>query len=235
VAVIAMAAPMAPVSAQPRLSADRSMVSVSAASSPSTIESSPSPCADSKYNLQGVKQKSTLQWAYKSASTPSYLTTSSVVTVLKRAFNNITGERNDCGRSDHVSATSSYLGTTSRGIGVTQSGTCGTSDGHNTVGFGALPSGYLALTCIRSVGTSIVEIDIKLATGVHWALSLSGCVNSFMLEAVATHEIGHAYGMDHVGETNHGRLTMSTYIDGPCENQEATLGLGDDNGLEAMY
>jgi hypothetical protein len=45
-----------------------------------------------------------LKWSYKSSTTPSYLTTSQVVQVLKRAFNNITMERNDCGRIDRVSA-----------------------------------------------------------------------------------------------------------------------------------
>jgi hypothetical protein len=163
------------------------------------------------------------------------MTTANVLTVLKKAFNNITNENNDCGRADTVSATWSYLGTTTRVLGVTKAGACGSADGHNTVGFGALPAGYLALTCVRSVSGSIVEIDIRLATGNHWALGLSGCFNSYLLEAVATHEIGHAYGLDHVGETNHGRLTMSTYIDGPCENQESTLGLGDMKGLEALY
>ena len=56
-----------------------------------------------------------------------------------------------------------------------------------------------------------------------------------MLESVVTHELGHAYGLDHVSELSHGRLTMSRYIDGTCENQEAKLGLGDMKGLEALY
>ena len=76
--------------------------------------------------------KQTLRWSYKSSTTPSYLTTAAVVQVLKRAFNNITMERNDCGRTDKVSATSDYLGTTSHGIGVTKAGACGSSDGVNT-------------------------------------------------------------------------------------------------------
>ena len=155
--------------------------------------------------------------------------------MLKRAFNNITLERNDCGRVDKVSATWSYLGTTAHSIGVTKAGACGSSDGANTIGFGALPAGYLALTCVRSVGTSITEVDIRFGTGVSWSLALGTCLNDFMLEAVATHEFGHAFGLDHVSETNHGRLTMSTFIDGTCENQESTLGLGDMKGLEALY
>ena len=118
---------------------------------------------------------------------------------------------------------------------MTRTGHCGTSDGANTVGFGALPAGVLALTCVRSIGSRIVETDIRLANQVTWALSLAGCRNDFMLEAVLTHEAGHAFGLGHVGEANHGRLTMSTYIDGTCENQESSLGLGDIRGLEAMY
>ena len=59
--------------------------------------------------------------------------------------------------------------------------------------------------------------------------------NELMMEALVTHEVGHAFGLAHVGEGNHGRLTMSVYIDGLCENQEATLGLGDMKGLEALY
>jgi hypothetical protein len=205
------------------------------AAAPATITSSPSPCSDGKYNLFGPKWKKTVRWSYKSSTTPSYLTSSAVVTVLKRSFNNITMERNDCGRADHVSATSQYLGTTSNSIGVTKAGNCGASDRTNTVGFGVLPSGYLALTCIRSIGGSIVETDMRISSSADWSLSLAGCFNSYMLEAVVTHEVGHVYGLDHVGEANHGRLTMSTFIDGTCENGEATLGLGDDKALEALY
>ena len=55
------------------------------------------------------------------------------------------------------------------------------------------------------------------------------------MEALVTHEVGHAYGLGHVGEANHGRQTMSTFIDGLCENQEATLGRGDVLGLRDLY
>ena len=233
---ISMAA--TPVSARSLAGSQSSLAATMAhaiTTSPTLVTSSPPPCSDTKYNLIGPKWKSTLKWAYKSSTTPAGLTTSAVLTVLKRAFNNITTERNDCGRTDRVSATSSYLGATTRGIGVTKAGACGSADGHNTVGFGALPAGYLALTCVRSIGTSITEIDIRLATAGQWALTAAGCFNEFMLEPVVTHEVGHAYGLNHVGETNHGRLTMSTFIDGTCENQESTLGLGDMKGLEALY
>ena len=237
-AVMAISMAATPVSARSLATSHASLaatMSAAATASPSAVTSSPAACSDTKYNLIGPKWKSTLRWSYKSSTTPAGLTTAAVVQVLKRAFNNITMEHNDCGRTDRVSATWSYLGTTSNGLGVTKAGACGSSDGHNTVGFGALPAGYLALTCVRSVGTSITEIDIRLATAGHWALAAAGCFNDYMLEPVVTHEVGHAYGLGHVGETKHGRLTMSTFIDGTCENQESTLGLGDMKGLEALY
>lgn len=52
---------------------------------------------------------------------------------------------------------------------------------------------------------------------------------------VASREIGHAYGLGHVDERHHGRLTMSTCLDDPCANKEATLGLGDLLGLQQLY
>jgi hypothetical protein len=208
---------------------------VARAAEPTTVTASPAACADGKYNLLGPKWTSTYRWSFKSATTPSYLNTADALAAIKRGVTNITQARNDCGRADLISASQSYLGTTTRGIGVTRYARCGTSDGFNTIGFGTLPSGVLAVTCVRSIGSRIIEADIRFNTRVSWALSLAGCSNDYMLEAVGTHEAGHVYGMEHVGETNHGLLTMSTYLNGTCENSESTLGLGDLKGLEALY
>ena len=216
---------------------DAALLAPTVASGSTGAGSSPSPCADGKYAFLGPSAgwKSTLEWSFRASSVPAGLSATNVLAVIKRAFNNITGERNDCGRSDTVSATSLYLGTTTRKPAVTSSGGCGSRDGHNVVGFAPLGGYYSGYTCIWWIGNEIVEADMRLDTGTAWALSSSGCSGKLMMESLVTHEVGHAFGLAHVNEQNHGRLTMSVYIDGLCENQEATLGLGDMKGLEALY
>jgi hypothetical protein len=198
---------------------------------------SPAPCADRAYTLIGGKWKESLGWLYQSSSTPSGLGTSSVLTVIKRSFDNITGARNDCGLADTVSATSTYLGTTGFAPSVTRRGRCSPKDGRNVVGFGSLPFGILAVTCVRSNRSGeMTETDIRVNSNMYWTLSVGNC--SFfeeLLEPTMTHEIGHAFGLGHVREAKHGRLTMSTISDGPCSNAESTLGWGDVRGLRHLY
>ena len=54
-------------------------------------------------------------------------------------------------------------------------------------------------------------------------------------QGVQTHEYGHAFGMGHVSEADHGNLTMSTNINGAWSNFEASLGRGDVLGLRSLY
>lgn len=198
---------------------------------------SPAPCDDRAYTLIGGKWKEAMTWFYQSSSTPSGLGSSAVVTVLKRSVDNITGAHNDCGLADTVSATSTYLGTTSVAPSVTRRGRCAARDGHNVVGFGPLPSGILAVTCVRSNSSGrMTEADIRINSNLSWALSVSSCAFfEELLEPTMTHEVGHAFGLGHVSESKHGRLTMSTTSDGPCSNAESTLGRGDVRGLRHLY
>jgi Matrixin len=192
--------------------------------------SSPNPCADNAFNLLGGSQPDgSYRWAFNAASTPAYLDRASVRNVLIESFSNVTGVNNDCGLPDQVSATHTYLGKTS------VRAKCNQRDSRNVIGFKPLPFGVLAVTCFWTTNGRIVEADMQITTRERWALSLASCFNEMMLEATITHEAGHVFGLDHIGERRHGRLTMSPFIDGPCDNNEATLGLGDVRGLEAMY
>lgn len=189
----------------------------------------PAPCQDSAFRLFGAKWTKPFEWSFRASTTPAGLNTSTVAAILQRSFSNITDARNDCGRADAIDATHSYLGTTGRRPD------CGSRDGHNVVGFGRLPLGVLAVTCYWIRSGQMVEADIKINSRESWALALDSCNGRPMLEATITHEAGHVFGLDHIGERRHGRLTMSPYLDGPCENDEASLGLGDLLGLEQLY
>ncbi|HUG48887.1 MAG TPA: hypothetical protein VMP67_10810 [Candidatus Limnocylindria bacterium] len=186
-------------------------------------------CDDRAHNLAGGRWNKTLRWSFRASSTPAGLARSEALRVIKRGYGNIVNARNVCGRPDQVSATATYLGRT------TARPNCSMRDGRNVVGFRSLASNVLARTCWWVSNGSIIEADIQINNGFSWATTLAGCRFQPMLEAVMTHEAGHAFGMGHVGEKRHGRLTMSTRLDGNCNNQEASLGLGDLIGLEKLY
>ena len=144
-------------------------------------------------------------------------------------FTNITSARNTCGIADNVDATHVFLGNTST------KARCASRDHRNVIGFRALDFGVLAVTCFWTFNGRMVEADMQITTREHWALSKATCNDEPLLEATVTHEAGHVYGLDHVGERRHGRLTMSPFLDGPCNNNESTLGRGDIRGLQQLY
>lgn len=205
------------------------LAAVSQARASRNVATSPGPCKDATYNVAGPRWQSAFRWSFRASTTPAYLPRNSAEAAIRRGIGNIVNARNDCGRPDRVTARAKYLGRTSAAP------SCKKTDGRNVVGFRSLPSGVAARACWWMIGNRIVEADVQISTSVRWATSLAGCFDQLMLEAVMTHEAGHVFGLGHVGERRHGRLTMSTYIDGPCNNQESTLGLGDLLGLEALY
>jgi len=200
----------------------------------------PGPCVESPppYVLEGSKWASALQWRFNDGSTPADVSKTEAAAKLQAAASNITQSKNSCGLADEVSATHSYLGTTTKSAQVDSSGSCTGSDGVNVVSFGALPSGTLGVTCYWYSGGKTTEADMKLnKSNTKWTTTPSSadCSNRWSVEGVATHEWGHAFGLDHVGESKHGNQTMSPFLNGPCQNSEATLGNGDVAGLRAIY
>lgn len=229
--VLALAAPAAVASSGFQVEELRLAPGHAAGRSAQAGGASPAPCSDAAYvKLGGKWLNGSYRWAFHAASTPAYLGRAAVGDILRKSFSNITSARNDCGLADRVSATHTYLNTTS------VRPRCDRRDFKNVVGFQRLEWGVLAVTCYWLSNNRIVEADIQINSRERWALSLSSCVHDeVMLEATMTHEAGHVFGLGHVSERRHGRLTMSPLLNGPCQLSEATLGLGDVRGLEALY
>ena len=167
------------------------------------------PCKDGAYALEGTHWRSAFQWSFQAKSIPSGMNKSKVEGALIRAARNITWARNGCGLPDKVDATQRYLGWTPAAPDVTAAATCGAADGKNVVGFGKLPSDYLAITCRWLRAGKIVEADVMInKTVFRWTVAIpTGCRTEWAVEDVATHEFGHVFGLDHVSEALHPELT----------------------------
>jgi len=195
-----------------------------------------SKCADGAYVRNGHKWTTQYNWYFQSASRPKGSLTSRVVDALRRAADNIVRGDNACGLPDFISATDAYRGTTSRAPNISSSAWCKGRDGRNVVGFGTLPSAYLGMSCWWTYGGKVVEADFILNKA-HYAWFInrpSGCRRKWSIEAAATHEFGHVFGLGHVSESSHPGLTMSPMIMA-CQSGETNLGLGDVLGLRSMY
>jgi hypothetical protein len=193
------------------------------------------PCQDGAFSLIGGRWNKTVHWTFNASSTPSGLTKAAAEAAIVKSFNNITHSFNDCGRADKVSAKHAYDGRATRGPNISKRGNCTPGDGKNSVGFGRLPLGILAVTCNRRLGSFIAEADIRINNRYSWAATVKTCNKQELIEPTITHEVGHVFGLGHVGERKHPLLTMSTASDGLCNNAASTLALGDMKGLEALY
>jgi hypothetical protein len=104
-----------------------------------------------------------------------------------------------------------------------------------------LPRSALAVTCTYYSGNPGYErvhwSDIKInKTSYDWTTRPgSRCKGKYDLESTVTHERGHTFGLGHVSESSHARLTMSDRSNGPCQSSERSLGLGDWKGLCGKY
>lgn len=195
-------------------------------------------CSDDAYILEGWRWDTKLRWYFHAGTTPGELTADAAEAALKAGTSNITSSTNSCGLTDEVGASHEYLGRKSRSANINTSGNCTTSDGVNMVSFGDLPSGVLATACVWFSDGVAKEGDIQFnKADFAWTTSpgAAGCKNRWSLRAVMTHERGHTFGLDHVGEGTHGDLTMSPSLNGPCQDSESTLGEGDVKGLRALY
>lgn len=194
------------------------------------------PCNDGARSFTGFHWETPLEWWFNASTSP--LNVAAVESALVEGTKGITRSRNSCGLDDQVSATQVYKGRTSTATQIRNDGTCkAAGDGKNVVGFSDLPRGVLAVACTYATAEGVaVESDIRFNKVDHaWTTSpSSSCTKRFDIQAVMTHERGHTFGLGHVGEADHGALTMSTKI-GPCDTSPRTLGKGDVLGLRDLY
>jgi hypothetical protein len=199
------------------------------------ILSSPPACTDRAHTLTTSWWRTTVSWWFRDSSRPSNLSLAAARTAVKSGASHITHSFNNCGRADHVSATNQFLGGTRVALNIRANSTCGNPDGRNVVGFGDLLGFQLGLTCWWFRGTRTVESDMKFNRhDFRWTTTTAGCSSQYVVQAIATHEFGHVFGLGHVSEATHANLTMSTQA-GACDNSASTLGLGDMLGLETRY
>lgn len=212
-------------------------------STPSILDNQ---CSDNFYQLLGKQWtiNTSLNWRWKAGSQPADVSESTALLDIKNAGFNIINARNECGRADSVNIWNVYDGTTTGGVNISTTSTCTTSDGKSRVSFGDLASSHIGYACVFSSGSLITSADFKLNKfdGHDWYAGAPpfDCVTKqrYNIQAVATHEWGHMYGLWHYDsyrEIDHPWLTMSPSVNGPCQNSEITLGLGDMLGLEYMY
>lgn len=106
-------------------------------------------------------------------------------------------------------------------------------DNYNQHGWQDLSSTTIASTWTWSSSGSALESDAAYNTDFAW--SSAGASGAMDLQNIATHELGHTFGMGHSSSTSvNACLTM--YPSGSLgETQKRTLGDGDINGIKARY
>jgi hypothetical protein len=133
------------------------------------------------------------------------------------------------------------------GLTVTQSASAATNpctNQANSVRWSAIDGagGILAATsvCVSLVNRRIVGFQTIFDSGDRWSScgSVSACASAasgaFAIAAVAAHESGHVFGLEHVRAPRDARLTMF-YAIAANDYGLATLGCGDRLGVNALY
>lgn len=112
----------------------------------------------------------------------------------------------------------------------------GVQDFKNSIAFGDYPNdGVIAVTSVwyTRVGKQIVEFDQLYNTRFNWG---DATVNPLVmdLQNIATHELGHAVGLDDIYSTSCIAVTMYGYST-EGETSKRTLEQPDVTGLQQMY
>lgn len=211
---------------------------------------SPGPCSDNTYDLDTAKWEQDYKWSFNADDTPigpNNPDPPAAQEGIQEGIGSITNARNSCGLGDNVHATQTYLARTDRHSDIKDGNNANidcpvdsSTDGANVIDWGPLYGAIRAATCKWQDPdpgrNTLKEADVRIASDVNWVVAPGpGCNNRFSLHAFMAHEAGHIFGMKHVAEASHGNLTMSKVLNGPCQQSEYTLGLGDVRGAEQLY
>jgi matrixin len=198
------------------------------------LAGTPASCTDGAYSLSGYKVPNGITFRYNATGAPASVARYASVAIRNSLVAVSTGA-NRCKLPATLKTTGTYAGATTRTAQLNSSGACVGNDGANTISWGTLPSGYLAITCIYFVAGKVVNADVMISKRYNWFLSRpAGCTNSYDLQSVLTHEQGHTFGLSHVDANAHGSETMGTLIN-PCDTSKRALGRGDYGALVRLY
>jgi hypothetical protein len=205
---------------------------------------SPGECSDGAYDDLSRKVKGDLLWYFNPRTTPDELSRKAAVRAIRKGTANITNTRNNCRLGDRVPSyvSMAYNGSTRDRAQVGTGGGCSGNDSKTVVSFGRLPKTALAVTCtvvaLESGYDRVHWSDIMInKTNYNWTTrpDARSCRGKYDLAGTVTHERGHTFGLGHVSESSHAKLTMSDRSNGTCQSSERSLGLGDVRGLGNKY
>lgn len=172
-------------------------------------------------------------WYLNAGSVPDYLNVGEVKRAIREAIKNISESRNDCGLDDRVAIRTRLDGAK----GAKASSCYGNSDKLHMIEFtGKLPNAGRSCGSINSEDDADVwmrsEKDL-FTTDPLTTLCRQGIGGRVDLESMLTHELGHAFGLDHPnGDSANLTLYFATRT---CNSSQRTLGLGDVLGLRRLY
>ncbi len=188
-------------------------------------------CTSAAYGTLGWWQVS--QYAYN-INTSGMPTGGSAA--IQAAANTVSDAIDGCGLAGTTGIPDQYSGTTTASSNVQAGGVgCNSQDLISVQKFGVISNPSIgAVTCTGTNGFGwVTHTDNVYNNALSWytGTSTSGCTGSKLdLQAVATHEIGHSFGLDDVADT-----TQVMGTGAYCQTSKRLLGSGDHAGLMAIY
>ena len=158
---------------------------------------------------------------------------------IKDGAATIIGITNQCGVTADTGIDYNYAGTTTRTAQVPadDGANCSSNDGYSVHSWGALDS-PVAATCTFTSGAWVTSADTKYNSAFTWWTdsATTGCSGKYDVQGIATHEIGHAFGLKDLTGTTAASTSQVMYeSSGTCRYANRYLGGGDILGLKDIY